>query len=55
MSLSSLLTRTTPKYELNIPSTKENKIFRPFLVKEEKVLLAAQESQSIKEIKTKNN
>jgi hypothetical protein len=50
MTLSSLLTRTTPKYELVVPSTKEKKVFRPFFVKEEKVLLAAQESQNIKEI-----
>ena len=34
----------TPTYELNIPSTKEKVKFRPFLVKEEKILLMAQES-----------
>jgi Zn finger protein HypA/HybF involved in hydrogenase expression len=35
----------TPKYELTIPSTKEKVRFRPFLVKEQKVLLIAMESQ----------
>lgn len=34
----------TPKYNLSIPSTKEKVSFRPFLVKEEKILLLAQES-----------
>lgn len=34
----------TPRYELTIPSTKKTVTFRPFLVKEEKVLLIAQES-----------
>ena len=35
----------TPKYELTVPSTKEKVKFRPFLVKEQKVLLMAMESQ----------
>jgi len=34
----------TPKYNLNIPSTKAKVSYRPFLVKEEKILLLAQES-----------
>jgi len=33
----------TPTYELEIPSTKEKLVYRPFLVKEEKILLIAQE------------
>lgn len=33
-----------PKYELVIPSTKQTIRFRPYLVKEEKILLMAQES-----------
>lgn len=36
---------STPKYTLQIPSTGKNIEFRPFLVKEEKILLLAQESQ----------
>ncbi len=35
---------TTPTFELEIPSTKEKIRYRPFLVKEEKVLLIAMES-----------
>ena len=34
----------TPKYELTIPSTGQEIRYRPFLVKEEKVLLIAQEA-----------
>lgn len=34
----------TPKYQLTVPSTKKEVNFRPFLVKEEKILLIAQES-----------
>ena len=34
----------TPKYQLTVPSTKKEASFRPFLVKEEKILLIAQES-----------
>ena len=40
----------TPTYELTIPSTKKIVEFRPFLVKEEKLLLVAQESKSQKEM-----
>jgi DNA-directed RNA polymerase subunit M/transcription elongation factor TFIIS len=39
-----LPTLSTPKYQLTIPSTKEKISYRPFLVKEEKVLLSALES-----------
>lgn len=34
-----------PKYEMKIPSSKESVTYRPFLVKEEKVLLMALESK----------
>ena len=34
----------TPEYRLNIPSTDEEITYRPFLVKEEKLLLIAQET-----------
>ena len=34
----------TPTYELEVPSTDEKISFRPFLVKEEKILLLAMES-----------
>lgn len=43
--LSSLLQANIPKYEVTIPSTNKKTTFRPFLVKEEKVLLLAQESE----------
>lgn len=36
----------TPKYSLVIPSTKKKLSFRPFLVKEEKILLLAQQSDN---------
>ena len=39
-----------PKYELVIPSTKQSVKFRPFLVKEQKVLLMAMESQDPKQV-----
>ena len=35
----------TPTYELEIPSTDEKIKFRPFLVKEEKVLMMALETK----------
>ena len=38
----------TPKYELNIPSTGQAVRFRPYLVKEEKVLMLAMESKDEK-------
>lgn len=34
----------TPKYQLTIPSTQKEVSYRPFLVKEEKILLVAQEA-----------
>tara|TARA_B100000965_G_scaffold299569_1_gene257948 strand:- start:1026 stop:1745 length:720 start_codon:yes stop_codon:yes gene_type:complete len=40
----------TPTYELELPSTGNNIRFRPFLVKEEKVLLLALESEDTKQI-----
>lgn len=39
-----------PKYELVIPSTKQSVKYRPFFVKEQKVLLMAMESQDQKQI-----
>lgn len=39
-----------PKYTLTIPSTKKQVTFRPFLVKEQKVLLIALESQDENQI-----
>ena len=36
---------STPSYELVVPSTKKKIKFRPFLVKEEKILIIAMESQ----------
>jgi hypothetical protein len=47
---------TTPTYELEVPSTEQKIKYRPFLVKEEKVLLLAMESgennQIIQAVKT---
>ena len=40
----------TPTYELELPSTGKTIRFRPFLVKEEKVLLLALESEDTKQI-----
>ena len=40
----------TAKYELTLPSTGETIEYRPFLVKEEKLLLLAQESNDEKEV-----
>jgi len=40
----------SPTYELVIPSSKKKIKFRPFLVKEEKILVIAMESQDIKDI-----
>ena len=36
---------STPTYELVIPSSKKKIKYRPFLVKEEKILILAMESQ----------
>ena len=41
---------TTPTYELEVPSTDEKIKYRPFLVKEEKILLIALESGENKDI-----
>ena len=41
---------TAPTYELVIPSSKKKIKFRPFLVKEEKILILAMESQDSKQI-----
>ena len=35
----------TPTYELVVPSTKKKIKYRPFLVKEQKILIIAMESQ----------
>lgn len=40
----------TPSYELEIPSTKKIVKYRPFLVKEEKILIIAMESEDPKQI-----
>ena len=40
----------TPRYELTLPSTDKVIKYRPFLVKEEKILLVAMESNNNKEI-----
>lgn len=41
---------TTPIYELEIPSLKKKIRYRPFLVKEEKILIIALESEDAKQI-----
>ena len=41
---------STPTYELEIPSSKKTIKYRPFLVKEEKVLIIAMESEDAKQI-----
>ena len=43
---------STPTYELELPSTGEKVKYRPFLVKEEKVLVIALESEDSKQITT---
>ena len=40
----------TPSYELTLPSNGKKISYRPFLVKEEKILILAIESNSLKEI-----
>ncbi len=42
----------TPKYDLELPSTGETIQYRPFLVKEEKLLVLAMESEDTKQITT---
>ena len=39
----------TPTYELEVPSTDEKIKYRPFLVKEEKILMMAMEAEENKE------
>jgi hypothetical protein len=39
-----------PTYELEVPSLKKNIKYRPFLVKEEKILIIAMESEDTKQI-----
>ena len=41
---------TTPTYELEVPSTDEKIKYRPFLVKEEKILLMAMESAKSEDV-----
>ena len=48
MSLKDLL--SVPTYTVELPSNKEKISFRPFLVKEEKVLLIAKETKDIREV-----
>ena len=45
-----LPTAATPTYELKLPSSNKKIKYRPFLVKEEKVLIIALESKSQSEI-----
>ena len=47
-----LPTITTPTYELELPVTKKTIKYRPFLVKEEKLLVLALESEDTKQITT---
>ena len=42
----------TPTYELELPSSGQTIQYRPFLVKEEKLLVLALESENTKEITT---
>jgi len=41
---------TTPTYELDLPSTGEKIKFRPFLVKEQKLLMMAEESKDDRQV-----
>ena len=45
-----VLSNDKPMYEVVVPSSQETFKFRPFLVKEQKVLMLAQESEDIKQI-----
>ena len=40
----------TPTFDLEVPSTKEKVTFRPWLVKEEKLLMLANESGNFKDM-----
>jgi len=39
-----------PRYEMTVPSTQEKVVYRPYLVKEEKILMIAMESQDEKQM-----
>ena len=52
VDIMALPTMDLPTYELEVPSTKKKIKFRPFLVKEEKVLLLALESEDDKNIRS---
>ncbi len=41
---------STPTYELELPSNKKRIKYRPFLVREEKILIMALESENTKQI-----
>ena len=43
---------STPTYELVLPSTGKKIKYRPFLVREEKILILALESQDSKQVTT---
>ena len=45
-----LPTIATPTYELTLPSSDKKIKYRPFLVKEEKILILAMESEDTKQI-----
>ena len=47
-----LPTIATPTYELVLPSTNKKIKYRPFLVKEEKLLVLAMETEDTKQITT---
>ena len=47
-----LPTIVTPSYELELPSTGKKVKYRPFLVKEEKLLVLALETENTKDIST---
>ena len=51
VDIMALPTMDLPTYELEVPSTKKKIKFRPFLVKEEKVLLMALESENDENIR----
>lgn len=50
--MSSLPTLSVPTYEVALPSTGKKIKYRPFLVKEEKILLLATESEDEKEVES---
>jgi len=45
-----LPTVATPTYEIELPSNKKKIKYRPFLVKEEKILIIAMETEDPKQI-----